>query len=627
MGTPPWSLRGAPRRARGIALAAALLFVSLTLSVANAGGRPFAVSPITVQVIGKGTVTSSPAAMNCGGGATVCQVAFSTGGTLTATPAAGWAFDTWTNCPTAPAANACDVPADGNRYEVTANFTGPPTTLSTLSVTYTGDGNVSGGGIDCGSSPAGTVCTRTVLTGSTLTVGEAPAPANVFTGWGGACSGGNVACTVELGGDRSVGAAWASAEAVLLTVGVSGLGTVTGGGVSCPLTCAASHPVNSTVVLTAAAVAGNRFTGWGGACSGTGPTCSVLMDAAQSVTATFVEVVELTVTVTGSGNVSGEGGAINCGNGANVCSASFPLNEAVVLSATPATGSTFTGWRDACGGATSSCTVLMSVSKSVSATFSAGAGATVPLTVSVSGPGTVTGPGINCGGGGSACTASPATGSSVTLTAAPTAGATFAGWGGACTGTITTCSVPMNVARTVSATFTAPPPVTVALVVTVTGRGTVIGGGINCGNGATGCRSTLTQNSTVTLTATPASGATFTGWGGPCSGRGATCTLTMTEARDVSATFQGAAPRTLTIRVVGRGSVQSSVGPCVGRGPRTTCTRSVPAGRRVVLTAKPAAGMRFRGWSGACRGTRTTCSLTLSAARTVTATFVRRSAS
>jgi hypothetical protein len=43
---------------------------------------------------------------------------------------------------------------------------------------------------------------------------------------------------------------------------------------------------NSTITLTVAADTGSIFTGWSGACTGTGD-CVVTLDAAKAVTATF----------------------------------------------------------------------------------------------------------------------------------------------------------------------------------------------------------------------------------------------------------------------------------------------------------------------------------------------------
>ena len=50
-------------------------------------------------------------------------------------------------------------------------------------------------------------------------------------------------------------------------------------------------------------------------------------------------------------------------------------------------------------------------------------------------------------------TASYVTGTSVILTASPAPGSSFGGWGGACSGTALTCTVPMTTARSVTATF------------------------------------------------------------------------------------------------------------------------------------------------------------------------------
>jgi hypothetical protein len=52
----------------------------------------------------------------------------------------------------------------------------------------------------------------------------------------------------------------------------------------------------------------------------------------------------------------------------------------------------------------------------------------------------------------------------------------------------------------------------------------------------------------------------------------------------------------------------------------STCSASFASGTAVTLTATPASGSTFAGWSGACTGTGS-CSTTMTAARSVTATF------
>ena len=59
------------------------------------------------------------------------------------------------------------------------------------------------------------------------------------------------------------------------------------GGINCGANCSASFPSGSLVTLTAIPVSGYQFTGWGGACSGYGNSCTVTMSTAQTVTAKF----------------------------------------------------------------------------------------------------------------------------------------------------------------------------------------------------------------------------------------------------------------------------------------------------------------------------------------------------
>ncbi len=74
-----------------------------------------------------------------------------------------------------------------------------------------------------------------------------------------------------------------------LTVAVAGTagGTVSGtGGISCPGSCSKTYTSGTAVSLAATPAAGSTFTGWSGACSGTG-TCALTMSSDQQVTATF----------------------------------------------------------------------------------------------------------------------------------------------------------------------------------------------------------------------------------------------------------------------------------------------------------------------------------------------------
>jgi uncharacterized repeat protein (TIGR01451 family) len=94
-------------------------------------------------------------------------------------------------------------------------------------------------------------------------------------------------------------------ETLTVTTGGSGSGTVTGSGISCPASCTGSYGQGSIVTLSSTAASGSMFSGWSGVCSGTG-TCTVTMNAAESVGATFINAAtavkaDLSVAVTSSG--------------------------------------------------------------------------------------------------------------------------------------------------------------------------------------------------------------------------------------------------------------------------------------------------------------------------------------
>src|SRR5206468_4026305 len=140
-------------------------------------------------------------------------------------------------------------------------------------------------------------------------------------------------------------------------------------GISCPASCTTSFTSGTVVTLTATPAAGSTFTGWsGGGCSGTG-TCAVTLNAATTVTATLAAVQNfaLTVSKTGapSGTLSRPPAGISCPAG---CSASFATGTAVTLTATPAAGSTFTGWSGGGCSGTGTCAVTLNAATTVTAT-------------------------------------------------------------------------------------------------------------------------------------------------------------------------------------------------------------------------------------------------------------------
>lgn len=511
---------------------------------------------VTVQFAGSGAgeVSSSPSGIHC---TTDCSQAFpgGSGVTLTAVAAAGSDFDGWSGACTGFDPE-CRLAADG-AMQVTANFT----TGRRLHVEKTGEGTGSvvstPSGINCGST-----CSAVFEQGSQVVLTATPGPGSYVFGWQGPC----IAyvstihqCTATMDVAKSVKVVLSPSKKISVHLTGEGSGSITSelGGMTCTAqVCTELVKNGQTVKLTAHAAQDSEFTGWGGQCSGYTPTCTVsAFNADVEASANFAlrsALQPLQVSTAGDagiGKITASNGDIDCGLGFTACMAYLPQDSTVTLTAVWGANGTFSGWSGDCAGTGPNCTLTMDRARNATATFTL-----LPrlLTVTIGGDsalGKVTASvGINCGQGASVCSATVPHNTSVVLTATPHQDGRFSGWGGSCAGSSTTCTVVMNAARSVTATFaSAPPPVSHLLQVVVAGGGTgrvsSQAAGINCGQGATACSASVPENTTVALTAVPGTGSVLTGWSGACSGSSATCTVGMSEARNVTATFGLQAPQ------------------------------------------------------------------------------------
>jgi hypothetical protein len=124
----------------------------------------------------------------------------------------------------------------------------------------------------------------------------------------------------------------------------------------------------------------------------------------------------------------------------------------------------------------------------------------------------------------------------------------------------------------------------------------------------------------VSLTAAPETGSTFVSWSGCDSTNGAACGVTMNGSRTVTASF--AVQRfTLTVSKGGNGSGTVSSSPA-GINCGGACSADFNYGTSVTLTAAPATGSMFIGWTGCDAGSGASCTMSMTSGKSVMAAFI-----
>jgi endoglucanase len=158
-------------------------------------GGTFALS-VTRAGAGSGTVTSSPAGINCG---STCSASYNSGVTVTLTAAAasGSSFAGWSGACTGT--GACTVSMTATRA-VTASFNAASSFSLAVTRAGTGTGTVTSSptGINCGST-----CTANFASGTAVTLSAAAASGSAFAGWSGACTGTST-CALSMTAPRNV---------------------------------------------------------------------------------------------------------------------------------------------------------------------------------------------------------------------------------------------------------------------------------------------------------------------------------------------------------------------------------------------------------------------------------------
>ncbi|RKZ38671.1 MAG: hypothetical protein DRQ49_13650 [Gammaproteobacteria bacterium] len=359
----------------------------------------------------------------------------------------------------------------------------------------------------------------------------------------------------------------------------------------------------------------------------TGPASIAIIVDTAPIKIINITIKDTTLTITkggsGSGTVTVNG--INCGTD---CSEKFDKGTDINLTATPASGSKFTGWSGDCTGSASPLDITINGDMNCTATFESIPTESSTLAISKigSGSGTVTGNGIDCG---SDCTEKFNNGTSISgLSATPASGSNFAGWSGGCSDTTFTINGDMNCTATFNIPAPPPPPPSAPLPSTMmlvmitngTGHGEVTLAPYpkskSCNADKTQCDYTYSTGKFVTITATPELKSSFfvewkEGSEGECPVNNATQVegeevylienIFMTEKMHCIATFS-LKPHTLTLKYTGEGSGSVSMDPS---GKNIPCATDVignctlfDGGLEVAMTPVPTPGSSFDNLQG-----------------------------
>ncbi|MEO6521387.1 MAG: ice-binding family protein [Mucilaginibacter sp.] len=272
----------------------------------------------------------------------------------------------------------------------------------------------------------------------------------------------------------------------------------------------------------------------------------------------------------------------------------FAQGSKATVTATPNTGFTFTSWTDA--------GVVVSTSSSYQFTMAGNRTLVANFTAIPVGNFAVVLSSAPVAGGTTGGAGAFAAGTVVTVTSTPNAGYTFTNWtdNGVIVSVSSSYQFIIASNRTLVANYTVIPASQLAVVLS----SNPIAGGSTTGSGS------YTSGSSVTVTATANVGYTFANWteNGNVVSTSAAYTFALSASRTLVANFT----------VITFTLTTSAVNGTVVANPNQT---TYNFGSAVQLTASPATGYVFTGWSGDATGTANPLTVTMNANKNITATF------
>jgi uncharacterized protein (TIGR02145 family)/uncharacterized repeat protein (TIGR02543 family) len=501
--------------------------------------------------------------------------------TVTATPAEGYTFVNWSGASTST--NHEIELTINNNLTLTANFelTPPDSYPLEIVINPAGSGTVS-------RDPNEEIYQH----GTEVTVTAAPNQGYVFTGWSGASISEEREITVTMNNPQTLTANFQLISVAHYTLTVAG--SPAAGGMVSRSPDLTSYAAGTEVTVTAVPAEGYRFINWSGASTSETSEVTITVNNNMTLTANFelIEAPHYTLTVNRSPAV---GGTVS----REPERATYSQGTQVTVTADPAEGYRFIGWTGTASTSTEpEVTVTVTNNMTLTANFEL---KTYTLAI-----------GTNSADGGTlrinnTITTGTTThnhGTQITVTAEAMAGYTFINWSGASNSTNTTITITMNDNRELTANFR------LNTYTLTTGVSSAGGGTVSRDPNQT----EYTFGTQVIITATPLNGYIFAGWSGALTSANLTEVITLDNNKALIANFQPIPVNQYTL-AIDRIPVN---GGNVSRSPEAA---SYAAGTSVTVTAEPAAGHTFIGWSGASTSASPSITITMNTPTALTANF------